>query len=63
MKTKVETDVTEKMKNSKKLSTFRQSFNPKEKVDETYLEINQFSFQQNFNALIGHYKNNFATAN
>ena len=62
MKTKVEIDQTEKVKNSKKLSAIRQSITQKEKVDETYLEINQFSFQQNFNTLIGHYKNNFLEA-
>jgi len=28
----------------------------RDKIDETYLQINQLSFQQNFKALIGHYK-------
>ncbi len=28
----------------------------KDVMDETYVQVNQISFQQNFKALIGHYK-------
>jgi hypothetical protein len=28
----------------------------KDKLDETYLRVNEVSFQQNFKALIGHFK-------
>jgi|GEM_PF-6759991 hypothetical protein len=53
MKSKVETEKKMESAAAKKVSA---SQVVKEKLDETYLQINQLSFQQNFKALIGHYK-------
>ena len=53
MKSKVETEKKMESAAAKKISD---SQVVKEKLDETYLQINQLSFQQNFKALIGHYK-------
>lgn len=53
MKKKLETDSKLNSTPAKKTSASQVI---KEKIDETYHQVNQLSFQQNFKALIGHYK-------
>ncbi len=53
MKKKLETGIKVNSASDKKVSAPQVD---KEKIDETYVQVNQLSFQQNFKALIGHYK-------
>jgi hypothetical protein len=53
MKRKVEADLKMNSVPAKKILSSQVI---KEKIDETYLQVNQLSFQQNFKTLIGHYK-------
>lgn len=52
----METKPVEKVEKLIQIIKNRASKNVKEVADETYLQVNQVSFQQNFKALIGHYK-------
>ncbi len=53
MKKKLEVDLQVKSTLAKEASVSQVI---EEKIDETYHQVNQLSFQQNFKALIGHYK-------
>ncbi len=52
---------TEKKEVIQKIETTPKKIFFKTVVDETYLEINQTSFRQNFTYLLAHYKNNVTT--
>ncbi|MBC7457406.1 MAG: hypothetical protein H7235_03955 [Bdellovibrionaceae bacterium] len=53
MKKKLETGLKVNLTSGKKVPAPQVT---REKLDETYVQVNQLSFQQNFKALIGHYK-------
>ena len=59
MNAKVEPEQT---KITKKTDEVIYTIEIEDEVDETYFQVNQYSFKQNFNALIGHYKSNFSTS-
>jgi hypothetical protein len=53
MKSKTEKSLKVSSMSDRKISAHPIS---KDRIDETYHQVNKVSFQQNFKALIGHYK-------